>query len=110
MTIPDLSRILAALTIWGNTMLNAADSIARLREQVIQQQARIEELNSHIEFVHAYPRRFIPHPKATDDTAALKAHDDALWNEAVEKCANTVFENWHMDSVTMREILRELKR
>ena len=111
------------------------EELARLREQVVAQQARIVEFRDVLELVKRDAPHNIPYYAfgdneaacemsrklensegygdqvlaTTDDLSALKAHDDALWNEAVEKCAEDVRGYWH-ESSNAAESVRELKR
>lgn len=71
--------------------------LARLSEQAIQQQARIVELRDALEqsaldsATHGVTCGAVTILRAkalttTDDLSALKAHDDAIYNDAIDHC------------------------
>ena len=100
-------------------VIHIVDSEMALRKQVVAQQARIVELRDALEqsaldsATHGVTCGAVTILRAKalatpDDTAALKAHDDALWKEAVEKCNQTVWPTYL--NPHLREIILELKR
>ena len=99
--------------------LAGEEELARLREQVIQQQARIAQMRLAIdaadelaekhdaELAYGFKRVLA----TIDDLSALKAHDDALWNEALTTGIEWQATRGHtLDADDYENELRSLKR
>ena len=101
------------------------EELARLKAQVIQQQARIAQMRDgllHYSDIRpdtlgrtvvlsdegAIARNALA---TTDDLSALKAHDDALWNEALTRGIEWQATRGHtLDADDYENELRSLKR
>ena len=93
------------------------EELARLKAQVLAQQARIVELTGALEYIRGADlgdndRNILCDALATtDDLSALKAHDDALWNEALTTGIEWQATRGHtLDADDYGNELRSLKR
>ena len=114
------------------------EELARLKAQVIQQQARIAQMREALELVKRDAPHNIPYYafgdneaacemsrkleniegygdqvlSTPDDLSALKQHEDKVWNEAVEKCMSEISEDesGRDSGGYFTELIRELKR
>ena len=96
--------------------------LARLRERDLAQQARIAGLRGALErtLPRLHGELYLDHPEVkdieealatTDDLSALKAHDDALWNEALTTGIEWQATRGHtLDADDYGNELRSLKR
>lgn len=95
------------------------EELARLREKVIQQQARIAELSYYLDrsittfrtipkTVEKRARKVLT---TTDDLSALAEHDKQLWNEALTTGIEWQATRGHtLDADDYEHELRSLKR
>ena len=99
-------------------VIHIVDSEMALREQVVAQQARIaslkdviEKASYAIEAEQFHVAEKILALATTDDLSALKAHDDALWNEALTTGIEWQATRGHtLDADDYENELRSLKR
>jgi hypothetical protein len=98
------------------------EELAQLKAQVVAQQARIAGLRGALErtLPRLHGELYLDHPEVkdiekvlatTDDLSALKAHDDALWNEALTTGIEWQATRGHtLDADDYGNELRSLKR